>query len=597
MNNMQNPAFPSNPCYPPQSPIIVQPTGVDPSIVLQMQSEISRLQTRLAKSKSREAAYARLFCGEHGGYVALSPSSAPIPITNFHFTAARILFYDPLFHRPPEIELTLSCSPHPLLIAEKDFFHAPRFLTALQQHARCQINAKPSAHRAAELLRDAAAVRMDSTWIPFFAGWTQDLNTEDWHFQTFSGLRTCAAGTPRIPLPPQEVLPAAAAVAASNLTGAYAAVTAPWLRGTLLLWQHAAFLATVLREEDALPGKALLLTPPSPAAESLVIGLLSFPGEKAVSLDAAPEDFAAALAFAKDRPLLLRDGNSPAPSLANSRLLHTALCGGTVPLFSGKNACRLPLRTLPLILGTDVSSLSALSSVICLNPRREDFSTGRPPQPAFSPEYGYALAAFAARTHSRLAACLAEGKTWGCSLADRLGLSSGHGEVLAALEGIRRFLNDFFAGIDLPPAVPEDWWEGLAEAMTADRQRACPEGLAAIFLEGVRSMVRSERFSCHPKGRRDAAPSPWGSVYYDADACYLDQAAFSSVCRELGLQPGLVKRELRREGLLLGKSCSAGGYETRISSWNAYGQPAVLLVYALRREAVDLPGEPPLLPL
>ena len=58
-----------------------------------------------------------------------------------------------------------------------------------------------------------------------------------------------------------------------------------------------------------------------------------------------------------------------------------------------------------------------------------------------------------------------------------------------------------------------------------------------------------------------------------------------------------MKRELRREGLLLGKSCSAGGYETRISSWNAYGQPAVLLVYALRREAVDLPGEPPLLPL
>ena len=216
---------------------------------------------------------------------------------------------------------------------------------------------------------------------------------------------------------------------------------------------------------------------------------------QAVSLDAAPEDFAAALAFAKDRPLLLRDGNSPAPSLTNSRLLHTALCGGTVPLFSGKNACRLPLRTLPLILGTDVSSLSALSSVICLNPRREDFSTNRPLQPAFSPEYGYALAAFVTRAHSRLAACLAEGKTWGCSLADRLGLSSGHGEVLAALEGIRRFLNDFFAGIDLPPAVPEDWWEGLAEAMTADRQRACPEGVAAIFLEGVRSMVRSERFS------------------------------------------------------------------------------------------------------
>lgn len=592
-----------NPCQtqfspPPQMPVVVQPVGVDPSILIQMQGTIHRLEARLQQAKLREAAYDRLYQTEGSGYWMRTPSGYPVQLTSFHFTAARARYYDPLHRRPPEIELMLSCTAAPLLIAETDFFDDHRLLAALQRHARCTIPAKPSARKAAELLRGAAAAQMESVWLPFFSGWTRDLTTGAWGFQTFSSFRTCSAGIPELPVSPPEVLPAAAVVATSALTSAYEAVTAPWLRGTPLLWQHAAFLASVLREADMLPRKALLLTPPSPAAEQLLADLLSFPGDTAGSLDSDVQDFAKTLACAKDRPLLFRDGDSAA-ALENARRLHAALCCGTVSLFSGKAACTVPLRALPLILGSDRSPLFALSSVICLCPDLQDFDPEVRPKAAFSPEYGYALADFVLQHVSELNACLRRGREQALCTADAHGLDSGHADLLATLEGLRQFLTGFFThfGLSLEPTVPENWLEGLAAAMEVSNQRACPEGLDELFLDGLRALLRAGRFTCCPRGQCAPVSSSWGSVYYDADGYYLDRAAFATVCREAQLQPGLVKQTLRKAGLFRGRPCSARSYETRISACNVYGIRSVLLVYALDRDAVDLPGEPPVLAL
>ena len=152
-------------------------------------------------------------------------------------------------------------------------------------------------------------------------------------------------------------------------------------------------------------------------------------------------------------------------------------------------------------------------------------------------------------------------------------------------------------GLSLEPTVPEDWLEGLAAAMELSNQRLCPEGVDEIFLEGLRTLISAGRFTCCPRGQYTTASSPWGYVYYDADGYYLDRAAFATVCREAHLQPGLVKQALRKAGIFRGRPCGARSYETRISACNVYGIRSVLLVYALGRDAVDLPGEPPLLAL
>ena len=235
--------------------------------------------------------------------------------------------------------------------------------------------------------------------------------------------------------------------------------------------------------------------------------------------------------------------------------------------------------------------------VISLKLENLDFSVKNLGKSSPQMEYWAAFADFAMDSTSVLQSLLEESISIAFDIADQYEFSAETAELISILIALHRFIEIFYKRLNCPPlANQSDWLDGLVEILDINSAQATGEdGLAEIFIEVGRNMLRNKRFSLSPMGQCTTATDSQGTVYFDRNYFAFDKAAFDRICNEAGCPPSATKQKLKEKGILSGKTVNAQSYLTRIACYNAYGRVQSIRVYKFKREVFERLGEPPLI--
>ena len=564
--------------------------------VRKMQEQYDRLAYQLSQKTLRESSLAQACQLQGNTYWAQLPSGVVREFTDFVFEYVRLYSFDPCANQEALIEL--KASHHDAIqLTLDDFLNDRKFLNHLQL-AGCKIILYGSVPKIATLLRSIATQLMTRVCVPFFAGWCT--RGGSWEFLAFKNLGTCA----RTALPVHactklpHVLPAAAKIAVERFTENFNAISYLPLRLAILLWQHIAFLSTILAAMGCHVHHALFLELPSARVESHLKNMLCEAANPVISLDMSSTAFLREIAFHKDQPLIIYEGTVNGAVLKNSSALCLAIRRGELDLCNKDDSpVSIPLRTAPIILGKEGSYLAWQPEVISLKFENLDFSVKNLGKSSPQMEYWAAFADFAMDSTSVLQSLLEESISIAFDIADQYEFSAETAELISILIALHRFIEIFYKRLNCPPlANQSDWLDGLVEILDINSAQATGEdGLAEIFIEVGRNMLRNKRFSLSPMGQCTTATDSQGTVYFDRNYFAFDKAAFDRICNEAGCPPSATKQKLKEKGILSGKTVNAQSYLTRIACYNAYGRVQSIRVYKFKREVFERLGEPPLI--
>lgn len=611
----QSPVYPQSPAYPQSSAYSQSPAYPQPPVYLQvihypyldaetgrrLQAEIDRLRFQLEQKTLQEHALKQAYRLQGKAYWTMLRSGQMVKFTDFSFEEVRYFSFDPHFFQEPLVAIKISR--HPTVLLEmKDFLNDRALFNLLQMKAGGRITPFGSVSQVAVLLRSIACEMMQSTFIPFFSGWCSE--DDRWDFSVFDDFRTCAKAADPLPschlLP--EILPAAAKIAAEHLHQDFAVIRDPVLRMTLLLWVHAAFLHTPLEAFGVRVRHALHVNVSGVAAQDCLEKLLLFGNDQVISLDNASDSFTRELYCRKDRTLVIREGQAGRTAMENAAALREALHTGTVKLTRrGHESLPAPVHTLPVILGREHSLLDWQPEVIPIQMSAEDLDreacADLSNKADFRTEYWTAFASFLKKDMPSLRESLKRNLSAARSIADDHELTAELAELLGALLAVKELLDKFSTDLGLPASDTDGIWiSGFLQALEdCAAQSDTLDGLADIFVEIGRQMIRSGRLACCPHGQCETETDPRGTVYFNSDTLSLDRIAFSQICLAARCSPGAVKRDLKEKGYLVGKPVNAQSYMTRITCCNVYGQTKTLLVYQFERSRFEKLGEPSLL--
>lgn len=594
--------YPNGPYVPQTAPpqVITVPYCADAQTISRFQSEIDGLRFRLEQKTMKEYALKQACQLQGAAYWTTLRSGKLEKFTDFVFEKVRYLYFDDCFSQEPLIEVKIS-GKDPVLLREKEFLNNQAFFNQLQVLSGGGIIPFGSVSQVATLLRSIASQKMERVLVPFYSGWQK--GEDQWSFQVFRSFRTCAGEALPVPtlmaLP--EIQPAAAKVAAEQLNEDFEGIGRPELRITLLLWIHAAFLATPIEEicGDCFQ-YGLHITIPDAAAQDYLEKLACFGDDGVLSMEADEAAFAAELASRKDRPLLIREGCGSGAALKNLKVLRTALQTGRIKSV-GKHRERglVPIHTLMIILGDERSLLSTQPEVLPVQTAHTDFCQKTClaflDRGTFRMEYWAAFAAYAAREMQELERLLRKGLRFARVTAGEHDLPAASGKLLGVLLGVKDFYQGFLNSVGCAPLDEGDWLNEFLRTLEENSDQAeTLDGLAEIFIEIGRQMIRDGRLVRCPYGRCGAGEDPQGTVFYGQESIALDRSAFHQICQEARCNPAAVKRDLREKGYLKGKAVNAQSYMPRMLGYNVYGQPQTIRVYQFDRSRFEKLGEPPL---
>lgn len=595
-------ATPYGPLIDPIQPVMAPVPNIDPHLyyatetIRKIQEQYDRLKYQLSQKNLRESSLVQAYRLQGNTYWAQLPSGVVREFTDFVFEYVRLYCFDPYTNQEALIELKVSHHDAFQLTVD-DFLNDRKFLNHLQL-AGCKITMYGPVSKIATLLRSIATQLMTRVCVPFFAGWCT--RGGSWEFLAFKNLGTCA----RTALPVHactklpHVLPAAAKIAVERFTENFNAITYLPLRLAILLWQHIAFLSTILAAMGCHVHHALFLELPSARVESHLKNMLCEAANPVISLDMSSTAFLREIAFHKDQPLIIYEGTVNGAVIKNSSALCLAIRRGELDLCNKDDIpVSIPLRTAPIILGKEGSYLAWQPEVISLKLENLDFSVKNLGKSSPQMEYWAAFADFAMDSTSVLQSLLEESISIAFDIADQYEFSAETAELISILIALHRFIEIFYKRLNCPPlANQSDWLDGLVEILDINSAQATGEdGLAEIFIEVGRNMLRNKRFSLSPMGQCTTATDSQGTVYFDRNYFAFDKAAFDRICNEAGCPPSATKQKLKEKGILSGKTVNAQSYLTRIACYNAYGRVQSIRVYKFKREVFERLGEPPLI--
>lgn len=594
------------PCSAYQQPVVysqvIPVPCVDVETVRHLQAENDRLKYRLEQKTIQECALKQAYQLRGKAYWTTLRSGSPVQFTDFAFDSIKLFSFAPSTLQEPLFEIKIS-KKAPFFLTEDEMLDDQKFLKLLQMRTGCTIIPYGSVSQMATLLRSLACEKMESVMVPFFSGWYAE--GPHWTFSVFPSFQTCAKSalpvrTCEVPPP---VLPAAAKIAVEQFRKDYTLIRNPFLRMTLILWQHAAFLHTPLDTIGCRIKHALHIDVSGAVAQKCLEKLLCFGDDQVIPLDAKPAHFQKELYFHKDRTVVISESCVNAGvARKNAEIMRAALHAGNITIATRAHEdISAPVHTLPVILGREASLLAWQPEVIPLQMRNEDIDrescAGLLDKLAFRTEYWSAFAAFAAEKMSDFRRLIQADLSSARIIADEHEFSPELADVLGTLLAIRHFVEKFTANLGCPAFDDgEDWQNSFLQTLEeSNLQSETLDGLAEIFIVSGRQMIRNGRLACCPCGHCETNTDSRGTVYYDHETFALDQDAFTHICQEAQCNPAAVKRDLSGKGYLMGKPINAQSYMTRIHCYNVYGQGKTIAVYKFARNTFEKLGEPPLL--
>lgn len=578
--------MPANPTWP----VCYQPVPVTGTLplksILEMAKENSELKNQCQRDWIKEEKYKRLIKMNDGFHV-LNQSGGFSKITTFTFSAVKYIEYDPLYFREPVVEVTCNHG-ETGTIPYGDFLNTTRFKLFLETLSHSSIKAYSSMKKTIEMLQGFVASIWTTMHIPWFGGWYK---ADKWRYEIFMGFRTVAGSTAELVLPTEvpNVSYEEASLAVRNYVKAWNHVDES-SRIALMVWQHAAFLATPLRYSGYKSSNYFCICG-NHSTQHYLRQLLAVGNAKAVPLDCDASEFLWRMLEAKDKPLLLEERPLNANAARNTEAFNLIIRSGRVIL--GKEV-ETAQSFFPVLLNAGESCLSFQRGAICMHPKLSPATDFHMP-----PTEGYwrAFASYVSEHEKTLEQQLTAAEQEACKDADPRELSNLEADTLAILYAVAHLVTEFWNTFDAPNGLfPSDWRENLLTLLEESYMNGeTLDGLSDIFVEAARHMIRNQELKIMPKGSCEQIDDPRGCVYWRENCFCFDQKAFRRVCNRIDCNENAVKQALREDGCLLGKSVNGNSYQTRISRTNVHGIPRQIPVYAIDSNRLEKFGEPPLL--
>ena len=563
------------------------------------QTQILKLENKLRNKSLKEDALQR--CWEENGVsmCAATKSGRCVKIAEFTIEEAAHVDFDPIYFRQPEYVIRLNVRDSALCLSEADYFNDRRFLTLLQNFSGREVLTYGSVRQTAALIRQVMAKKLKPGRVLFFGGWLQE--EQRWHFVVSEGFCTHAIGESTVRWNGlQKVGIGATSMAAEGFIKTLSTIRDPDLRSMLCLLLHAGFLSSILSGLGwELPQK-LYLYSRKPAIRGFLTKLLSFYGDPVVDLECTPTEFSRALAERKDQILVILDRHQSMSTKNNTPVLQTALETGTVTLRKNRDELVQSLQSLIVIISGASSVISCSPSCILWDISDDaidmaDCATyaGAP----FNWEYWSAFASYVESNAELLNRELKNGEEHAYRQSENHMLSDGCLKTFGVLWGIRNFLLKYFRAlqIDISTILAETWEDTflrLAEEST--EQHECLDGIADIFIEAAKDMLRERRFRCFPKGKTATGHVEEGIVYFDDEFVFLDGRALEAVCLRCSCSRPYAIKALAEAGYLGGKPVNSTTHKTRIQSYDAFGRVKKTPVFRFDRKLFENFGEPTL---
>ncbi len=526
-----------------------------------------------------------------------------IQITQFAFAAVTRKDYDPMYGKETQIEVTL-VSKAKGTISEKELRDDKKWLAFLNTLSHTQINLYPKQSHVAAELRNCADAMVEKIFFPYYGGWTRQ---EDcWCYYTNSEFRTHPERE-RIESfkEAHTSIPGNAAIVAERFIESLTGLKSKGLRAICILWLHASFLATLLREQGIIPSMVLTFSDLNAVQERFLRRVFSVSKhDDALSTASPPDEFSLTLASQKDQPLVFTDGSGTRNSIDNCSLLREAMERGEVSVTRGNATIACPVRTLPVMISGRGTNLLGVACSIPVEAVPEDFDNEMCTEiiagEADHTTYWSSFVAYTAKCILELKDCLRNSRVLALQAASELDLPSAAADALAVMECAASFIRRFYEELSLPPdcmreAIDESWRPCFLAALEEGKDEyEAPEGLAEVFISAARTAIRDKRIPAYAIGSH-FEQVPRCAVYFSDDSVCFDTKAFQAICHEFHINPSALRPELRDRGFLSGKMVNSRSFQHRISVRLSRSGNETVSVYSIKREHFEVLGEPSVL--
>ena len=393
--------------------------------------------------------------------------------------------------------MKLSSSKELLTLTEQEFYSDKLLTARIQELPGVKITIRQSVKRSIALIRQAISCRMETIYIPFYAGWGVGNDgsvqflvlPEHWTHQNRTSVecpKTLAA-----------FAPAETAMAAARLLPVFTVLMDSKERWLIFLIFHAAILFSLLGQLGFSIPLGFVLFTTEPDVQVFFDTLLSWFDDGSISLELPSQDFLTALISRKDEPALITAVQGGSNSAANTAELLRVQQLQQVPWHNGRVSEAYPLQALTVILTDEVSVITTSPEFIVVDIAPGHFDRKLWLEQVINRQilmdYLKGFVSFTQRNHHSLKNHLDAAGAQAKQLADGR-LSKRYLQTLECLLALNRFLSEYTS--EQVPVSPlefssaEERYTYLAELLVATAEkRYIAADLGELFIEVARSLL------------------------------------------------------------------------------------------------------------
>ena len=398
--------------------------------------------------------------------------------------------------------------------------------------------------------------------------------------------------------PPTPLSTSAALTALQQTSEIMYTIADDSVRHTLWVYSHAAILYSLLAADDFQLSTGLCIYSQNQNVRRCMEELLSWFGDKAISLEETPASLRDHMIERKDQPLVLSDENG---SINNIKTLITCLQTGEIPYSEKAKIKDSKLNALPTVISAGNSSLRYNNDLFLLEIDGDDLAEDAYARirnlKCYFEEYLFSFVHFIRENFELLAPTVrkhidavyaAIGNDY--DVPRKILNSIG---ILAAVSDLSRMHlekilphseRDFYLEVLLPPDCSSLLLTWFRERVQSQNP---PADIANLFFEKADQMIRQNLFdirSCDNINALDpCAEGKLGIIYTDAHHVNLNADSYSAICNNCPLENKLIKHALRDEKHFLGPTVNSSTVQSYVNVPLTDGSRKQIHVYKFER--------------
>lgn len=557
-----------------------------------------RLRQQIERQTLREKAFSCVEEGDDGCTYTNGPSGQRLKLLNHKIEAVYKLYPQaPLFGSVLYL-IFLKGTESPIVLTEAEYLSSRKLIARLNEAPGVCVTIQNSESKTVGLLRSLCSTYLTCASVDLYAGWSFNRDGVP-SFRTFANFSTHQQLRGRFqygtsPLP--EFSPAVAASAIKQFWRNFALIKDPFCQYVLALFWHTAAVYSLLDLQTSNFPSALCCFSTDPEMTLFLKTLFSWYGDTALSFELGPIDFSAGMLERKDESLVIDDIGDLSK---NAKTLLGAITTRLVPWKVGKDDRTFPLKAPILILSDRASVLTCNPAVAVLDLPPDcldsEMWVERFRYVQANQDYIKAFNSFVQANYSKFQDLLVS--AYQEALRRSQGkLNETSTRSFGTFMAVSVFLTEFFSACSLfyddlsVDLLNEDLLQQLFEFFEQMSAKSDAADLSEQFVAIVRDSIKHKTLRLLPK-TSPYDPSLANAAYAGADTIFFPVDTFYKICRSMAQSRPQILQALDSANLMCGAPINRNTRQSRITMKDPEGRPVQLHGYAVRRSAIDFPGD------